>query len=157
MQQITSNHHIREARQTDIPQITHLLHDLFSIEADFQSDPAKQQRALQLMLQRPQQCALFVAEHGGEVVAFCSVQTTISTAEGGEAALVEDVIVAAGHRGQGLGRQLLQTVEAWCGARGIRRLQLLADAENHPSHHFYQALGWGFTQLRVLRRQLPGD
>lgn len=88
------------------------------------------------------------------VLGMCSAQTLISTAEGGEAALVEDVVVRGDARGCGIGRALLDSLEAWCRQRGIRRLQLLADTANIPALEFYRARGWQPTQLAAWRKYL---
>ena len=61
---------------------------------------------------------MLVAEHTEEVVAMVTAQLVVSTAEGGPAALVEDMVVEAAERGRGLGRRLLEAAEAWAAARG---------------------------------------
>ena len=55
-------------------------------------------------------------------------------------------------RGLGLGRRLLEAIEAWAAARGASRLQLLADRENAPALRFYARTGFGPTRLVCLRR-----
>ena len=141
---------LRPARAEDIPAIAGLLAALFAIEADFHADSSRQQRALHSMLGR-EDILLQVAELDGAVVGFCSVQTLISTAEGGPAGLVEDVVVAAPHRGQGIARALLTAASIWAALRGISRLQLLADRDNHPALAFYRHLGWQETRLGCWR------
>ncbi|WP_127477665.1 GNAT family N-acetyltransferase [Sulfurivermis fontis] len=143
---------VRPATAGDLPALCALLGELFSIEADFQPDPARQWVALERLLQRPQQALVLVAEDGGAVCGMCTAQVLISTAEGGEAALVEDVVVRHDRRGSGIGSALLDALEAWCGARGITRLQLLADTANAPALAFYRRRGWQTTQLQAWRK-----
>ena len=81
----------------------------------------------------------------------CTGQLVVSTAEGGPALLVEDVVVDANHRGRGVGRALLAALADWARGRGVRRLQLLADGTNGPALAFYDRLGWRATAL-VCRR-----
>ena len=88
------------------------------------------------------------------MIGFCSVQTLISTAEGGPVGLIEDVVVAEGWRSNGVGRKLLEGAEAWARRRGCSRLQLLADQDNPPALGFYAHLGWQQTSLRNWRRLL---
>jgi GNAT superfamily N-acetyltransferase len=150
----------RPACSTDIPTLCDLLEELFTLEADFQPDRNKQARALQLLIDKtnvnPEQPAgvVWVAERAGQVIGMCSLQVYISTAEGGEVGLVEDVIIDAAHRQQGIGRQLLSSLEAWAHERDLSRLQLLADTDNTGAIAFYQQQGWELTQLQALRKPL---
>lgn len=85
-----------------------------------------------------------------------TAQLLISTAEGGPALTIEDVVVAPLHRRQGLARQLLAHLALWGESQGARRLQLLADRDNTLALLFYQRLGWRQTQLICLRAYGPG-
>jgi GNAT superfamily N-acetyltransferase len=129
-----------------------LLGELFSLEADFRPDPARQRRGLALLLEDRLRRAAIVAEAGDQVVGMVTGQLVVSTAEGAASVLVEDMVVMEGRRGAGIGRRLLDAIEGWAAARGATRLQLLADRENHPSLRFYEARGWRPTRLVCLRR-----
>jgi GNAT superfamily N-acetyltransferase len=94
-----------------------------------------------------------VAEADGRVVGMCSAQMLISTAMGGWGAMVEDMVVAAPHRGEGIGRQLMDAIVHWARARGLTRLQLLADRTNFSALDFYDRMGWYPTRLICLRRR----
>lgn len=141
---------IRSARQQDVEQLVGLLHALFTIEADFSADTGKQRRGLELMLAAAHSQVL-VAEADGQVVGLCTGQMVISTAEGGPAILVEDMVVAAGYRGQGIGRLLLSGLIDWARGRGATRMQLLADENNQPALDYYRHLGWQQTALHCWR------
>jgi GNAT superfamily N-acetyltransferase len=84
----------------------------------------------------------------------CTAQIVISTAEGGPAAWVEDVVIHPEARGQGLGRRLLDAVQTWARQRGITRLQLQADRENAPALAFYHHLGWQPLRMVSLRKRV---
>lgn len=144
---------VRKARQEDLEQLVGLLRLLFTIEEDFSFDAAKQQQGLALLLNNDRGCVL-AAEADGRVVGMCTGQLVISTAEGGPAVLVEDVVVAPPHRGQGIGRALMNGLIDWAGAQGATRLQLLADKNNPPALGFYDRLGWQTTALICLRQHL---
>lgn len=144
---------IRSAATTDLDALVALLKVLFSIEADFAVDPQLQRQGLQQMLAQERGCIL-VAEDQGRVVGMCTGQVVISTAEGGPALLVEDVVVHDDWRGKGVGRRLMAGLEQWAARQGIQRLQLLADLENKPALDFYDRLGWRTTQLVCLRRYI---
>lgn len=144
---------IRTATSADIPQLVALLNALFAIEADFDFDPDKQTRGLNLLLDSAKD-RVFVAISLKEnkVLGLCTVQTLISTAEGGPVGLLEDLIVAADFRHQGIGAKLLAEAANWAECQGLKRLQLLADKNNGAALDFYQKQGWQATQLVCLRK-----
>ncbi len=146
---------IRPARTDDIPGMCCLLSELFSIEADFEPDPRRQALGLGCMIDDPSgNTLLLVAESGSAVVGMATCQTLISTAEGGRVGLVEDVVVAREFRGQGIGSLMLEHLTNWAKEQKLKRVQLLADKENHPALAFYSGLGWEKTSLICLRKML---
>ena len=151
--------HIEPARPADLPALIELLALLFAIEQDFHPDVDRQRRGLELLLAQPaEQARIFVARRDDapqDVVGMVSAQLVISTASGAPSAWLEDLVVRAACRGQGLGRQLLDAAMAWALARGARRVQLLADADNQPALDVYRHLGWQPTRLFAWRR-FPG-
>jgi hypothetical protein len=82
-----------QATVKDLPQLVELLHVLFTDEAEFQPNAEKQRRALEAILANPAIGKVFVAREGKRVVAMASLLYTVSTAEGGKAALFEDLVV----------------------------------------------------------------
>ena len=144
---------LRPAKPSDIPELVELLKALFSIEADFDFDPEKQACGLNLLLNSKKDCIL-VAERleDNRVLGMCTVQTLISTAEGGPVGLLEDLVVAADFRHLGIGAKLLAGAVAWAECQGLKRLQLLADKNNLAALRFYQKQGWESTQLVCLRK-----
>jgi len=129
-----------------------LLTELFSIETDFAPDVEKQVRGLSVLVAGPPgRSCIFVAEHGGTVVGMATVQTLISTSEGGRVGTVEDVVVHQDVRGRGIGTRLIAEIVAWARSHRLKRLQLLADRENHPALDFYASRNWGTTRLICLR------
>jgi GNAT superfamily N-acetyltransferase len=145
---------IRLATEHDIPMMAELLHELFAIEADFTPDYARQARGLHLLM-NSDRAVIFVAEVKGEVVGMCTVQVVVSTAAGAEVGSVEDVVVDIEHRGKGIGTSLLHTMEEWAADRGLARLQLLADLDNHSGIRFYRSHAWNPTNLACWMKPLP--
>jgi ribosomal protein S18 acetylase RimI-like enzyme len=93
----------RKARHEDVDQLVTLLRLLFSIEEDFSFDEVKQRRGLVMLLHSDRGCIL-VAEAVGRVIGMCTGQLVVSTAEGGPAVVVEDMVVDPAHRRRGVGR-----------------------------------------------------
>jgi len=144
---------IRTATKDDIPVMAELLHELFAIEVDFTPDFAAQSEGLRLLIER-ESTEIFVAEVQDNVVGMCSVQIHVSTAKGREVGVVEDVVIDVDYRGQGLGAALLRRLEEWSVQRGLTRLQLLADKDNHPALGFYRRQGWHPTNLTSWMKHL---
>ncbi|SDB43248.1 Acetyltransferase, GNAT family [Desulfonatronum thiosulfatophilum] len=150
---MTSPVTIRTAIPGDIPEMVALLGELFAIEADFRPDPALQHQGLALMLRDPVSRRILVAVEDGKVIGMCSLQILVSTAQGGQVGLVEDVVVAAPWRGRGIGAMLMRALEESAAEIGLSRLQLLADADNVPALNFYRLRGWNSTKLICLRKE----
>jgi GNAT superfamily N-acetyltransferase len=143
---------IRPAEESDINGMSLLLSQLFSIEADFKPDEAKQLRGLKLLLETPG-IRMVVAEEQGRIVGMATLQTLISTAEGSPVGLVEDVVVDREARGMGIGSALLDQLQEWARENGLTRLQLAADRGNIGALEFYRCKGWEQTNLILLRRK----
>lgn len=142
---------IRPATGSDINAMLLLLHQLFTIEADFDFSGERQQRGLALLLAADAAMAMVAEEQGG-VVGMATAQLVISTAEGGPSLLVEDLVVMPAWRKRGIGTALLNGLAAWGASRGADRMQLLADRTNGPALDFYRQKGWRETQLICLRK-----
>ena len=141
---------IRSAQRSDIGGMSDLLSQLFAIESDFTPDEHKQKLGLELLLSTPYSCAV-VAEDPSGVIGMATVQTLVSTAEGGRVGLVEDVVVDLHHRGKGIGGALLEYLQVWAKDNGLSRLQLATDSGNDEAVKFYEKIGWEQTSLMLLR------
>ncbi len=142
---------IRRARAADLADLTALLQVLFGIEEDFFFDEARQRQGLMLMLESEQGVVL-AAETSGKVIGMCIGQLLISTAEGGPAVLVEDVVVLPAWQNRGVGRLLMRSIAEWAAGKKATRLQLLADRNNKAALSFYNKIGWQMTDLICLRK-----
>lgn len=142
------------AAPEDLPFLVDLLGELFRLESDFAPDPAKQERALRQILEQPETGRVFVARASGRAVGMASLLFTVSTAEGGKVAVLEDVIVAAHWRGKGLGGRLLDHVFRWAAENGCLRVTVLADRDNAGAQGFYRKRGFDNSAMTVLRRRL---
>jgi len=146
---------IRNAKQTDIPHLLNLLQQLFSIEKDFTFDAAKQKKGLSMMLDGcGKHRTVKVACHNDNIVGMCSVQTRISTATGSISATIEDLVVNSCYRHRGIGKKMLEAIQAWAKKRGIKTMQLLADKNNSSALKFYTAQKWSTTNLICLTKTI---
>jgi GNAT superfamily N-acetyltransferase len=131
-----------------------LLGLLFSQEAEFRPDPNKQRGALTAILADPRTGRIFVAREGERVVAMASLLYTVSTAEGGRAALFEDLVVLPEHRGKGIGGALLRHVIDQARAEGLLRLTLLTDGDNERAQALYRKAGFVASRMKPMRLKL---
>ena len=142
------------AGSADLDAMAGLLGELFALEADFTPDREKQLAALRWILDHPAHGRLFVLRDAGRVAGMANALISVSTAEGGPVLILEDVIVAAGHRGGGHGRRLVEHVLAWAATHGLSRVTLLADKDNAAALAFYDSLGFEKSAMAVRRRRL---
>jgi len=144
---------IRKAGLSDINQMAGLLKELFSIEKDFTFNMKTQQNGLTMMLDDSEKRCFMVAASGEHIIGMISAQLLVSTAKGGMAALIEDMVVAKSYQGKGIGKRLLLSIEKWALKKGAKRMQLLADKNNFSALGFYEQQKWAATQLICLRKK----
>lgn len=145
---------IEPATLCDIPALTEMLSELFTLESDFTPDAEKQSRGLTALLQSPTAVVFVARDATRQPIAMITAQLVISTAQGAPSAWIEDVFVTAPHRGTGLGTRLLDAATAWARSRGATRVQLLVDIHNTPALKFYEKTGWQATQLAARQKLL---
>ena len=138
----------------DVPELASLLGLLFSQERDFHPDIRRQRRGLRRIIQNPEVGEIVVARSEGRVIGMVSLLFTISTAEGGPAAWLEDCVVAPGHRQRGVGSRLILHSRGIARRRGIRRLTLLVDYSNGRALRFYGRHGFTRSTMVPLRYHL---
>ncbi len=143
---------IEQGTLEDLPQLTDLLFDLFTQEADFTPDRAKQMRGLRLILEQPSRGRIFVLRHNGMILGMINLLFTISTAEGGFVVLLEDVIIHRDYRKHGFGRKLLEHALDYARKKDFCRITLLADRINEEGMRFFKA--HGFTESAMLPMRL---
>jgi GNAT superfamily N-acetyltransferase len=142
------------AAAKDLPQMIELLGQLFEQEAEFTPDAGKQEVALKMILGDPKAGKLYVARDGAKVVAMASMLFTVSTAEGGKAALFEDLVVQPNYRKQGIGARLLEYVIGQARAEGVLRLTLLTDMQNERAQVLYRKLGFVGSPMKPMRLKI---
>lgn len=142
------------ARIGDLPQLVELLALLFAQEAEFNPNTAKQERALRLILEHPKTGTIYVAREGKQVLAMVSVLNCVSTAEGGPAGLLEDMVVRPEARGRGVGKALLDHAIDQSREKGLLRLTLLTDSDNATARGLYSQAGFVSSPMRPMRMKL---
>jgi len=133
---------IRRVRPDDVPVVVRLVRELAAYEkAEHEALMTPEQLHAALFGEAP---ALFghVALSGdGNVAGFALWFLNFSTWRGTHGIYLEDLYVSPGHRGTGLGRELLRTLAQECVDRGFSRLEWSVLDWNTPSIGFYRATG----------------
>jgi ribosomal protein S18 acetylase RimI-like enzyme len=133
---------IRRAFRDDIPQLCALLAELFAQEADFRPDAERQRRGLELILEDPDLGRVYCATESDVVVGMVTLLFTVSTAEGGWAAWLEDMVMHSNWRGRSIGSHLLKRAIAEAKAAGCARITLLTDGDNDRAMRLYSRAGF---------------
>ncbi len=145
------------ATREELPQLVALLGMLFSQEAEFVPDDAKQARALAKILADETVGRVYVAREGGQVVAMASLLYSISTAEGGLAASFEDLIVVPERRGRGIASALLRFIVEEARRQGVLRVTLLTDSHNKRAQALYAKCGFRPSEMLAMRLHLKEE
>ena len=132
---------VRPIRPDDVPAVVGLVRELAEYEkAAHEVRLTEEQLRTALFGDSPK---LFghVAEQGGDVVGMALWFLNFSTWRGTHGIYLEDLYVQPGHRGTGLGRELLRTLAELCVQRGYSRLEWWVLDWNTPSIDFYRSAG----------------
>lgn len=86
---------------------------------------------------------LVVGEIGGRLVTTAQVSwLRVLMYDGGLMCQIESVRTTGDLRGQGIGRQLMEYIEAEARRRGAARMQLTTNKQRARAHEFYERLGF---------------
>ena len=100
--------------------------------------------------------AVFVADERGEVVGFVSVFARVPSTERDEPptpfALIQDLVIAPEHRGQGLGAKLLSRAEIFAREEGAAILRVSVLAKNTQAMELYEAFGYERRVVQLSKR-----
>jgi len=98
--------------------------------------------ALDLFLKRPELGFVWLAYDGDEPVAACVVCFAISTSLGRIVAKLDDVVVAGGKRGRGIGAAHLDSLKKELGRIGVGRIDTSVHMQNSAARRFYERHGF---------------
>jgi ribosomal protein S18 acetylase RimI-like enzyme len=102
------------------------------------------ERALDLFLAHPEIGFVWLASTGGQgpVVGACVVCRAISTSRGSVVAKLDDVTIAEGWQGRGIGSAMLGELAAHLRREGITRIDTACHRDNAGAWRFYERLGF---------------
>jgi GNAT superfamily N-acetyltransferase len=136
---------IRDAERRDSPALARLLGQL--------GYPAGEDDVIRRLerIEASPADRLFVAELDGSVVGFAGIHVSPSLEHDRDAAKVSAIVVDEAHRRRGVGRALLDAVEAEARRRGCALVFLTTADRRADAHEFYRRLGWEETGRRFAK------
>jgi ribosomal protein S18 acetylase RimI-like enzyme len=157
---------IRPAAPADLPAIGRLgallvrLHHDFDPERFIPAAPGTERAYASFLgtqLAEPEVIVL-VAERDGEVLGYtyAGVEGYDYMALRGPAGVLYDIVVDPAHRGQGIGRMLLDATLAALAARGAPRAVLSTAERNEAAQRLFARAGFRRTMIEMTR-ELDGD
>jgi ribosomal protein S18 acetylase RimI-like enzyme len=104
------------------------------------------------MLQDPA-IVILVAEHDGEVLGYtyAGIEGTDYMSLRGPAGVLYDIVVDPAHRGQGIGRMLLDATLAALKTRGAPRVVLGTAERNLTAQRLFERAGFRRTMIEMTR------
>jgi GNAT superfamily N-acetyltransferase len=136
---------IRDPRDSDAAALARLLGQL-----GYPADEQTVRRRLASFAASPAD-RLFLAEVDGEVVGFAGIHVSPSIEHDADTAKVSTIVVDEAHRRRGIGRALLDAVEAEARARGCGLVFLTTAERRTDAHEFYRRAGWAETGRRFAK------
>ena len=145
---------VRPIRPDDVPAVVALVRELADYEkALHEAQLTEEQLTGVLFGDSPALFGHVAEDDDGAVVGMALWFLNFSTWRGTHGIYLEDLYVQPGHRGRGLGKELLRTLAAVCVERGYSRLEWSVLDWNTPSIDFYKAAGAvpmdGWTVFRL--------
>ncbi|NLE76672.1 MAG: GNAT family N-acetyltransferase [Chloroflexi bacterium] len=140
---------MRRATPEDAPAVAALCGQL-----GYPTTAAGLQPRLEDLLARPDH-AVFVAQAGSAVVGWVHAFAS-HVLEAGSMAEVGGLVVADNQRGRGIGRLLIEQVEAWACDQGLPVVYLRSNTVRREAHRFYQRLGYCLIKSQyAFRKEVP--
>lgn len=148
---------IEAATIEDLDELVDLVTSLLDEELDFEPDHERQEHGLRLILEQPNRGRIFVLRNDHSIIGMASLLFTISTATGGFAINLEDVIVHPDHRGQGYGTQILNYAVDFARRKDFTRITILTDRVSEQSQRFFSRHGFSMSKMVPMRLMISRE
>ena len=145
------NINIRQANKKDMPILTILHLKLLHLEGIKENNEENISWAFQKII-NSKNSYIFLIEYSKNIAGMCTLQTLISSVEGGVSGLIEDFYIDENYRKLGLGQSLVKKVEEFCKKKNYKRIQLLCRSNNIIAIKFYEKIGFNTTDIFFYKR-----
>jgi len=106
---------------------------------------------MQAVADEPEQ-ALLVADRDGDLCGLLGLDLMYYLPLGARTCRITALVVATAHRGEGVGKELLQAAETWARQSGAARVEVTSAAHRNEAHAFYRACGYEDGAMRFVKR-----
>lgn len=144
---------VRNAEERDLTALKSLTLELrgsAEIESPFEADF---QKVFSLCLDDPR-CHIIVAERRAQIVGYLTLWLRPSLSHARLSALIDDLVVAEGARGQDMGRALLEEALKRAQGAGCVEIEVSTGFDNEPAQSLYMSQGFEERGL-LLERNIP--
>lgn len=126
------------------PEDAGLVAPLFDAYRVFYGQASDPELALEFVRERlaREQSEVFVALEGTEAVGFAQLYPSFSSVSARRVWILNDLFVAPGARGGGVGGALLEQVRSFAAETGAAELVLATAPDNAPAQRLYENSGW---------------
>lgn len=115
---------------------------LYAVEELCFEPPFRFSRAFMRQLVESLSSATWIAEENSQLAGFAIVEWAEEPESSAQAAYIQTVEVAPGHRGRGIGSELMRLSEDSARAAGATAIWLHVDVENSAAIHLYEGRGY---------------
>jgi ribosomal protein S18 acetylase RimI-like enzyme len=161
----TAGLRIRAAAPADVEALLSLMQALYLEDGTKALETAAARRALEELLARPELGRVWLAAAGGqsgarsgadadEPVAYVALTLGFSLEWHGRDAFIDELYVAPGWRGRGVGRALLDLAEREARAMGVRAVHLEVEPGNARARAVYERAGYEDNERRLATKRL---
>lgn len=147
------NSDFRGAVAGDIEFLLEMMRALYQHD-DVPFDEARSRRATLQLMQEPQHGGVLMIEVDGAPAGYLVVTFAYSLEFGGSHGFIDELFVAKGFRGRGIGTAAVHHAAALCTNRGMMALLLEADIGNERATQLYRRLGFVEHRRRLMTRLL---
>lgn len=130
------------------------LQQAYYAEDGYPFDEAHARTALVGLLSDPRSGLVWVARGAGEPVGYLVVTFGYSLEYGGRDAFIDELYIAPGHRGRGLGREAVRLAREACVAAGVRALHLEVEVGKDAALRIYRDAGFAGQGRHLLTLRL---
>lgn len=144
---------LRPATAADLEAVL-ALHCVFFAEDGYPVREEESRANLARLLGDPTLGRLWVMDEGGEVVGYLLLGFGFSLEFRGRDAFVDELYMAPGHRGRGLGTRALERAAEACRELGVRALHLEVERYNEGAQALYRRMGFADHNRYLMTKWL---
>jgi len=142
---------LRNAEERDVSVLKSLTLELRGLaEIETPSFQADFHKVFSLCLDDPQ-CHIIVAERDAQILGYLTLWLRPCLSHAGLCALIDDLAIAEGARGQGMGRALVEEALKRAQGAGCVEIEVSTGLDNEPAQSLYRSQGFQERGLLLER------